>query len=174
MAESKTKNQTKATTNQTKATTNQTRATTNQTRVAGKASAQRKPADQALQVVDVAVGAVPEAADAVTKTVDQMRDAEARSQELKSLQNRVGNLRDPSTREAQVGTLKKSLLAEIEKAEARGGDIRRQVTDQVVEQARKARERVEPLYTDRVPSAVKQRVEPAVKRVTGNRETARV
>ena len=119
MAESKTKNQTKA--------------TTNQTRVAGKASAQRKPADQALQVVDVAVGAVPEAADAVTKTVDQMRDAEAR-----------------------------------------GGDIRRQVTDQVVEQARKARERVEPLYTDRVPSAVKQRVEPAVKRVTGNRETARV
>ena len=120
------------------------------------------------------MGAVPEAADAVTKTVDQMRDAEARSQELKSLQNRVGNLRDPSTREAQVGTLKKSLLAEIEKAEARGGDIRRQVTDQVVEQARKARERVEPLYTDRVPSAVKQRVEPAVKRVTGNRETARV
>ena len=167
MAESKTKNQTKAPTNQTKA-------TTNQTRVAGEASAQRKPADQALQVVDVAVGAVPEAADAVTKTVDQMRDAEARSQELKSLQNRVSNLRDPNTREAQVETLKKSLLVEIEKAEARGGDIRRQVTDQVVEQARKARERVEPVYRDRVEPLYRDRVSPTVKKVTGQKVPERV
>jgi uncharacterized membrane-anchored protein YjiN (DUF445 family) len=147
-------------------------------------SGERTPADQALQVVDVAVGAVPEAADAVTKTVDQLRDREARQQELKTLQNRVSNLRDSNTREAQLETLKKNLLAEVEKAEARGGEIRRQVTDQVVEQARKARERVEPLYTERVPTAVKDRVEPVyrdrvvpvyrdrveptVKRVTGN------
>ena len=54
-----------------------------------RAEVDRNPGEQALQVVDVAVGAVPEAADAVTKTVDQLRDPEARSQELKSLQNRV-------------------------------------------------------------------------------------
>ena len=156
--------------------------TTTQTQ---KDSVERNTTDQALQVVDVAVGAVPEAADAVTKTVDQMRDPEARQQELKSLQNRVSNLRDPNTREAQIETMRKSLVAEIEKAEARGGEIRRQVTDQVVEQARKARERVEPLYTERVPTAVKDRVEPVyrdrvvpvyrdrveptVKRVTGGK-----
>lgn len=156
--------------------------TTTQTQ---KVSVERNTTDQALQVVDVAVGAVPEAADAVTKTVDQMRDREARQQELKSLQNRVSNLRDPNTREAQIETMRKSLVAEIEKAEARGGEIRRQVTDQVVEQARKARERVEPLYTERVPTAVKDRVEPVyrdrvvpvyrdrveptVKRVTGGK-----
>ncbi|MBM3666325.1 MAG: hypothetical protein FJW90_02385 [Actinobacteria bacterium] len=140
----------------------------NQTETDVSAEAARNPGDQALQVVDVAVGAVPEAADAVTKTVDQLRDPEARSEELKSLQNRVSNLRDPNTREAQVETLKQSLRDEIERAEARGGDIRRQVTDQIVEQARKARERVEPVYRDRVeplyaervPDAVKQRVEP--------------
>jgi hypothetical protein len=120
----------------------------------------RKPSDQALQVVDVAVGAVPEAADAVTKTVEQLRDSEGRSQELKALQNRVSNLRDPNTRDAQLETLKQGLFDEIEKAETRGGEIRRQVTDQIVEQARKARERVEPVYTERVPDAVKQRVEP--------------
>jgi hypothetical protein len=148
-------------------------------------SAERNTADQALQVVDVAVGAVPETADAVTKTVDQLRDSEARQQELKSLQNRISNLRDPNTRDAQIETLRKSLMSEIDKAEARGGEIRRQVTDQVVEQARKARERVEPLYTERVPTAVKDRVEPVyrdrvvpvyrdrveptVKRVTGGK-----
>ncbi len=136
----------------------------------------RTPGEQALQVVDVAVGAVPEAADAVTKTVDQLRDPEARSKEIQTLQNRVNNLRDSSTRDAQIESLKKDLQAEIEKAEARGGEIRRQVTDQVVAQARKARERVEPVYRDRVeplyrdrveplyqervPSAVKERVEP--------------
>jgi hypothetical protein len=160
------------------------------TKVTQNGSDERKPADQALQVVDVAVGAVPEAADAVTKTVDQLRDPDARSQELKSLQNRVSNLRDPSTRDAQIETLKKDFLAEIEKAEARGGEIRRQVTDQVVEQARKARERVEPVYQDRVPSAVKERVEPVyrdrveplyrerveptVKKVTGGKVTQSV
>ena len=123
-------------------------------------AAARKPSEQALQVMDVAVGAVPEAADAVTKTVDQLRDPEARSQELQTLQNQVNNLRDSSTRDAQIETLKQRLTTEIEKAEVRGGDIRRQVTDQVVEQARKARDRVEPVYRDRVEPTVKKRVEP--------------
>ena len=124
----------------------------------------RKPSEQALQVVDVAVGAVPEAADAFTKTVDQLRDPEARSQELQTLQNQVNNLRDSSTRDAQVETLKQRLTAEIEKAEARGGDIRRQVTDQIVEQARKARDQLEPVYRERVEPVYKERVEPTVKK----------
>jgi hypothetical protein len=123
----------------------------------------RKPSEQALQVVDVAVGVVPEAADAVSKTVDQLRDPEARSQELQTLQNRVNNLRDSSTRDAQVETLKQSFLAEVDKAEARGGEIRRQVTDQIVEQARKARDRVEPVYRERVEPVYKERVEPVYK-----------
>jgi hypothetical protein len=126
-------------------------------------AAARKPSEQALQVVDVAVGAVPEAADAFTKTVDQLRDPEARSQELQTLQNQVNNLRDSSTRDAQIETLKQRLTAEIEKAEARGGDIRRQVTDQIVEQARKAREQLEPVYRDRVEPVYKDRVEPVYK-----------
>jgi hypothetical protein len=123
----------------------------------------RKPSEQALQVVDVAVGAVPEAADAVTKTVDQLRDPEQRSQEFQSLQNRVNNLRDSSTRDAQIEILKQNLSDEIDKAQARGGDIRRQVTDQIVEQARKAREQLEPVYRDRVEPVYKERVEPVYK-----------
>lgn len=147
---------------------NQTDATENGTA----APVSRSTSEQALQVVDVAVGAVPEAADNILKTVDQLRDSETRTTELQSLQNRVSNLRDSSTRDAQVETLKQSLLAEIEKAEARGGDIRRQVTDQVVDQARKARDRVEPVYQrvepvykERVEPVYKQRVEPTVKKV---------
>lgn len=124
----------------------------------------RKPSEQALQVVDVAVGAVPEAADAVTRTVDQLRDSEARSEELKTLQHRVNNLRDSSTRDAQIETFRKGLTAEIEKAEARGGEIRKQVTDQIVDQARKARDRVEPVYRDRVEPVYKERFEPTVKK----------
>ena len=124
----------------------------------------RKPSEQALQVVDVAVGAVPEAADAVTKTVEQLRDPEARSQELQTLQHRVNNLRDSSTRDAQIETLRQEITAEIEKAEARGGEIRTQVTDQVVEQARKAREQLEPVYRERVEPVYKERVEPTVKK----------
>ena len=123
----------------------------------------RKPSEQALQVLDVAVGAVPEAADAVTRAVDQPRDPEARSQEVQTLQNRADNLRDPSTRDAQVETLKRRITAELEKAEARGGEIRHQVTDQIVEQARKARDRVEPVYRDRVEPVYKERFEPTVK-----------
>ena len=111
-------------------------------------------------MVDVAVGAVPEAADAVTRTVDQLRDSESRSQELKALQHRVNNLRDSNTREAQIETFRKNITAEIEKAEARGGEIRKQMTDQVVAQARKARDQFEPVYRERVEPTVKKRVEP--------------
>ena len=120
----------------------------------------RKPSEQALQAVDVAVGAVPVAAENVRRTVEQLLDSEQRSQELETLQHRVNNLRDETTRPAQVETLKQRFNSEVEKAESRGGDVRRQVTDQVVDQARKARKRVEPVYRDRVEPVVKQRVEP--------------
>ena len=47
--------------------------------------------------------------------------------------------------------------------------MRRQVTDQVVAEARKARERVnsrvEPVYKQRVEPVYKKRVEPTVKKV---------
>jgi hypothetical protein len=124
----------------------------------------RKPSEQALQVVDVAVGAVPEAADAVSKTVEQLRDPEVRSKELETLQHQVNNLRDSSTRDAQLETLKRRITDEIEKAEARGGEIRKQAIDQVVAQARKAREQLEPVYRDRVEPVYKERVEPTVKK----------
>ena len=130
------------------------------TEVAQNGAVARKPSEQALQFVDVAVGAVPVAADNVRRTVEQLLDSESRSQELETLQHRVNNLRDESTRPAQVETLKQRLTTEIEKAETRGGDVRRQVTDQVVEQARKARKRVEPVYRDRVEPVYKQRVQP--------------
>lgn len=125
----------------------------------------RTPADQALQVVDVAVGAPAVTVENARRTVEQLRDPKGRTEEIELLQNRVGNLRDPNTRPAQVETLKELLSTEVEKAEKRGGEVRRQVTDQVVEQARKARERVEPVYRDRVEPVYKQRVEPTVERV---------
>src|SRR6266545_210355 len=84
-----------------------------------------KPSEQALQAVDVAVGAVPQAADAVKKTVDQWRKSETRSSELETLRQRLAD--------------------EIDRAGTRGGDVRKQVTDQLIGQARKARERVEPV-----------------------------
>jgi hypothetical protein len=116
-----------------------------------------KPSEQALQAVDVAVGAVPQAADTVRKTVDQWRKPETRSKELETLQNRVSTLRDSKTRSTELETLRKRLAEEIDRAETRGGDVRKQVTDQLIGQARKARERVEPVY--------RERLEPAVKRV---------
>ncbi|HET8976200.1 MAG TPA: hypothetical protein VFN15_06190 [Solirubrobacterales bacterium] len=123
----------------------------------------RKPSGQALQVVDVAVGAVPTAADAVKQTVEKVRDTEARNQELETLQHQVQNLLDSNTRPAQVETLKRRFSDQVEKAETRGGDVRRQVTDQVVAEARKARQRVEPVYRERVEPVYKQRVEPVYK-----------
>lgn len=106
-------------------------------------STARKPSEQALQAVDVAVGAVPTVADAVRRTADTWRNPETRSQEIETLRSRLGT--------------------EIERVEAKGGDVRRQVTEQLIGQARKARERVEPVYRDRVEPVVKDRVEPVIK-----------
>jgi hypothetical protein len=122
-----------------------------------------KPSEQALQAVDVAVGAVPQAAEAVKKTVDQWRKSETRSQELETLQNRVSTLRDSKTRSGELETLRQRLADEIDRAGTRGGDVRKQVTDQLIGQARKARERVEPVYRDRVETVYRERLEPVVR-----------
>jgi hypothetical protein len=116
-----------------------------------------KPSEQALQAVDVAVGAVPQAAENVRKTVEVWRKPDTRSKELETLQNRVSTLRDSKTRSNELETLRRRLADEIERAGTRGGDVRKQVTDQLIGRARKARERVEPVY--------RERLEPAVKRV---------
>jgi len=123
----------------------------------------RKPSEQALQAVDVAVGAVPTVAENVRSTADTWRNSETRSQEIETLQKRVKTLRDPQARTTEIESLRKRLGSEIEKAEAKGGDVRRQVTDQLIGQARKARERVEPVYRERVEPVYRQRFEPVVK-----------
>jgi hypothetical protein len=120
----------------------------------------RKPSEQALQAVDVAVGAVPTVAENVRTTAETWTNSEARSKEIETLQKRVQTLRDPKTRTTELDSLRERLSAELQKAEAKGGDVRRQVTEQLVGQARKARERVEPVYRDRVEPVVKERVEP--------------
>jgi hypothetical protein len=120
----------------------------------------RKPSEQALQAVDVAVGAVPTVAEAVRNTADTWRKSETRSHEIETLQKRVQTLRDAEGRTSEIEALRKRLGSELEKAEAKGGDVRRQVTDQLIGQARKARERVEPVYRERVEPVVKERVEP--------------
>jgi gas vesicle protein len=140
----------------------QTKAQT-QTEEISENGAVRKPSEQALQAVDVAVGAVPTVADNVRRTVEQWRHAGTRSQEIETLQARISNLRDANTRPAQLETLKRQFEAEVEKANKRGTDVRKQVSDQVVEQARKARERVEPARK-RVEPVVRDRVEPIRKR----------
>jgi len=117
----------------------------------------RRPSEQALQAVDVALGAGPTVADNVRQTAETWTNSEARSQEIDALQRRVQTLRNSKGRKSEIETLRKRLAAEVEKAEAKGGDVRRQVTDQLVGRARKARQRVEPVY--------KQRVEPTVKKV---------
>jgi hypothetical protein len=120
----------------------------------------RKPSEQALQVVDVTIGAGPTVAEAVRDTADTWRNSETRSQEIDALQKRVQTLRDPKARTSEIESLRKRLGSELEKAEAKGGDVRRQVTDQLIGQARRARDRVEPVYRDRVEPIVKDRVEP--------------
>jgi hypothetical protein len=120
----------------------------------------RKPSEQALQAVDVAVGAVPTVAENVRTTAETWTNSEARSKEIETIQKRVQTLRDPKTRTSEIDSLRERLSAELQKAETKGGDVRRQVTDQLVGQARKARERVEPVYRDRVEPVVKERVEP--------------
>jgi hypothetical protein len=124
---------------------------------------ERKPADQALQVVDVAVGTPPTVAESVRNTAEVWTNSETRSKEIETLQKRVRNLRDAQGRTSEIESLRKRLGAEIEKAEAKGGDVRRQVTDQLIGRARKARERVEPVYRERVEPVYKERVEPIVK-----------
>ena len=119
----------------------------------------RKPSDQALQAVDVAIGAGPTVAETVRTTAETWTNSETRSQEIDGLQKRVQTLRDSEGRKGEIETLRKRLAAELEKAEAKGGDVRRQVTDQLVGQARKARERVEPVYRERVEPTVKKVVE---------------
>jgi hypothetical protein len=121
-----------------------------------KTTADRKPADQALQVVDVAVGTPPTVADAVRSTAETWTNSEARSREIDGLQKRVQTLKGSDGRKSEIDSLRKRLAAEIEKAEAKGGDVRRQVTDQLVGQARKARTRVEPVYRDRIEPTVKR------------------
>jgi hypothetical protein len=125
---------------------------------------ERKLSDQALQVVDRAVGAVPVVAERVRHEVDQLSKPETREQELESVKYEVTQLRDDLTRPAQVETLKQRFNKDLERAEVKGADIRRQVTDRVVEEARKARERVEPVYRDRVEPVVKERVEPVYRK----------
>jgi len=123
----------------------------------------RKPSEQALQAVDVAIGAGPTVAENVRTTAETWTSSETRSQEIDALQKRVQTLRDSKSRKGEIETLRKRPAAELEKAEAKGGDVRRQVTDQLVGQARKARERVEPVYRDRVEPVYKQRIEPVYK-----------
>jgi hypothetical protein len=123
----------------------------------------RKPSEQALQAVDVAIGAGPTVAENVRQTAETWTNSETRSQEIDTLQKRVQTLRDSKGRKSEIESLRKRLAEEIEKAEARGGDVRRQVTDQLVGQARRARDRVEPVYRDRVEPIVKDRIEPVYK-----------
>jgi hypothetical protein len=121
------------------------------------ATAARKPSEQALQAVDVAIGAGPTVAENVRTTAETWTKSETRSREIETLQKSVKNLRDSEGRKSEIESLRKRLASELEKAEAKGGDVRRQVTDQLIGRARQARERIEPVY--------RKRVEPTVQRV---------
>jgi hypothetical protein len=141
-----------------------TSTTKTQTQTKSEATAAgRTPSDQALQAVDVAIGAGPTVAESVRTTAETWTNSETRSQEIDALQKRVQTLRNADGRKGEIETLRKRLAAEIEKAEAKGGDVRRQVTDQLLGQARRARDRVEPVYRERVEPVVKERVEPVYK-----------
>src|SRR6266480_3444818 len=93
----------------------------------------RKPSEQALQAVDVAIGAPPTVAEAVRNTAETWTNSETRSQELNALQKRVQTLRDANGRKSEIESLRKRLGSEIEKAEAKGGDVRRQVPEQITD-----------------------------------------
>jgi hypothetical protein len=132
----------------------------------------RKPSEQALEYVDVTFGLAPTLAEAVRKLVEQLRDPSTRDQELKTIQAQIERLRKPETRELELQTLRKRLDAEVEKAKTEGPVNRKKVTKQLVDQAQKARKRVEqtpvykqvePVYKKRVEPVVKQRVEPVYK-----------
>jgi hypothetical protein len=136
--------------------TTSTKSTKTQTKTQTATANGRKPSDQALQVVDVAVGTPPTVAEAVRNTAEAWTNSEARSREIDTLQKRVQTLRDSKGRKGEIESLRKRLAAELEKAETKGGDVRRQVTDQLVGRARKARQRVEPVYRDRVEPTVRK------------------
>ncbi len=129
---------------------------TSKTETKTEATTDRKPSDQALQAVDVVIGAGPTVAENVRTTAETWTNSERRSQEIDALQKRVQTLSEAEGRKSEIESLRKRLAAELEKAEAKGGDVRRQVTDQLVGQARKARERVEPVYRERVEPAVRK------------------
>jgi len=124
----------------------------------------RKPSEQALELVDVTFGAAPRVAEAVRKSTEQLRNPQTREQELKRFQQQVEKLRNPRTRDAEFEVLRKRLDAEVEKAKAEGPERRRKATKQLVDEARKARKRVEPVYKQRVEPLVKQHVEPVYKK----------
>jgi hypothetical protein len=128
------------------------------------APAGRKPSEQALQAVDVAIGTGPTVAENVRTTAETWTKSETRSREIETLQKSVKNLRGAEGRKSEIESLRKRLASELEKAEAKGGDVRRQVTDQLIGRARKARERVEPVYRKRVEPIVKERFEPVYKK----------
>jgi hypothetical protein len=128
------------------------------------ASTSRKPSEQALEVVDVTFGAVPRVAEVVRSTVDQWRKSDTRSQEIETLQNRVSTLRDPKTRSGEIESLRKQFTDEVDKVKSDGTVARRKATDQVVDQVRKARKRVEPVYKKRFEPIVRERVEPVYKK----------
>ena len=123
-----------------------------------------KPSEQALQAVDVAVGAAPRPPMPSVRPSTSASKSETRSQEIETLQNEVSTLRDPKTRSSELETLRKRLADEIERAGTRGGDVRKQVTDQLIGQARKARERVEPTVRERVEPVYRERLEPVRER----------
>ncbi len=92
---------------------------------------------------------------------------ETRSKELETIQNRVSTLRDSKTRWNELETLRRRLADEIDRAGTRGGDVRKQVTDQLIGRARKARARVEPVGRGASSPSPAERVEPTVRRVRG-------
>jgi len=129
----------------------------------------RKPSEQALEYVDVTFGLAPTFAEALRTRAEKLRDPSTREQELKIFQAQVERLRNPETRDAELETLRKRLDAEVEKAKVEGPEKRKKATKQLVDQAQKARKRVEktpvykqvePVYKKRVEPVVKQRVEP--------------
>src|SRR5438093_7031079 len=141
-----------------------TKTTKTETKTTQATTDDRKTSEQALQAVDVAIGVGPTVAENVRTTAETWSNSETRSQEIDALQKKVQTLRKSDGRKSEIESLRKRLAVELEKAEAKGGDVRRQVTDQLIGQARKARDRVEPVYKERFEPVYRDRVEPAGKR----------
>jgi hypothetical protein len=113
--------------------------------------------------------ATPKRQATTTKRQASTRERRPSEQVLQVVDRAVGAV--PVVADAVRGAVEEwgdggRLNVELDRAEARGADVRRQVTDQVVERARKARERVEPVYRPRVEqveSVYRLRVEPLYK-----------